>query len=286
MRVAQVEHIHTAAKAGDPPCSVDEVAACAGVGLSGDRYAEGQGYWRDARVSRDLTLVEAEVVEKLTVEHGIALKPGEMRRNLTTRGVRLNDLVGRFFWVGQVLCRGTSLCEPCRHLEELTGKPLLRPLVHRSGLRADLLTSGWIRVGDSIEHVEEQPGVGVVVLRDGEVLLGQRLAAHGHGSWSLPGGKPRPGESPSACALRELYEETGLVASRTHLIGETLDGFPESRLLFRTSFVHVEDPVGRPTRREPRKTDTWSWHDWDDLPAPLFTPVASLVESGYRPEQA
>jgi MOSC domain-containing protein YiiM len=83
------------------------------------------------------------------------LAPGESRRNITTRGIRLNDLVGKEFRIGDVRARGTKLCEPCTHLEALTGKPLIKPLTHRAGLRADLLTSGRISVGDPIEV--EQP---------------------------------------------------------------------------------------------------------------------------------
>src|SRR5262245_64018479 len=117
-----VEHIHLAPTAGAPMAGVVEAEAVAGVGLRGDRYADRAGYWRDGRVSRDLTFVEGEVVDELAV-----VAPGELRRNVTTRGVSLNDLVESTFWVGEALCRGTGMCEPCRHLEELTGKPLLRP---------------------------------------------------------------------------------------------------------------------------------------------------------------
>jgi hypothetical protein len=137
------------------------------------------------------------VIEKLALDHGITLAPGETRRNVTTRGIQLDDLLERYFWIGNVLCRGTSLCEPCRHLEELVGKRLLRPLVHRGGLRTDVLTSGTIRTNDPIESVEEHAGVGVLVARDGRVLLGRRLVEHGRGKWSTPGGKPEDGETRS-----------------------------------------------------------------------------------------
>lgn len=131
--------------------SRDSVEAVAGVGLLGDRYARREGFWPDDREeSRDVTLIEAEVVESLTAS-GIELAPGASRRNITTRGVRLNDLVGKEFWIGDVLARGTELCEPCTHLVALTGKPLLKPLAHRGGLRADLLSSGRISVGDRVE---------------------------------------------------------------------------------------------------------------------------------------
>ena len=149
-RVGAVEAIHIATDAAAPVRSLAAVRAIAGVGLAGDRYAEGRGHYQDERVSRDLTLIETEAVEALARDHGIELAPGETRRNLTTRGVDLNELVGRRFWVGDVLCLGTSLCEPCRYLAELVGKQLLRRLVHRGGLRADIVRGGVIRVGDEL----------------------------------------------------------------------------------------------------------------------------------------
>jgi MOSC domain-containing protein YiiM len=145
-----VAAIHIATAAGAPVRPVEVIRAIAGVGLERDRYADRCGHYQDERVSRDLTLIEAEAVEALAREHGIDLAPGETRRNLTTRGVGLNQLVGRRFWVGGVLCLGTRLCEPCQYLADLTGKPLLRPLVHRGGLRADIVRGGLIRVGDQV----------------------------------------------------------------------------------------------------------------------------------------
>lgn len=149
-----VEHIHIADLAGGPVRALDSVEAAAGAGLEGDRYARRDGHWRDTRSSRDLTLIEAEALESLARDHQIQLAPGESRRNITTRGIRLNELVGRQFRIGEVLARGTKLCEPCTYLAGLVGKPLVEPLVHRGGLRADLLTSGRIAVGDRIEAVE------------------------------------------------------------------------------------------------------------------------------------
>jgi MOSC domain-containing protein YiiM len=157
----RVEHIHIAEVEGGPVRALASVEATAGVGLAGDRYARGEGFWPGAagraqgalpQESRDLTLIEAEAIDDLRV-HGITLEPGESRRNITTRGVRLNELVGKEFTIGEVRARGTELCEPCTHLVALTGKPLLKPLVHRGGLRADLLTSGRIKVGDAIVPV-------------------------------------------------------------------------------------------------------------------------------------
>ena len=130
--------------AGEPIEERMEAHVGAGIGIDGDRYAAGLGYYYDERVARDLTLVEAEVVETL------GLAPGATRRNVTTRGVRLNELVGRRFWVGEVLCQGRQLCEPCRHLAELIGEPILKPLVHRGGLRADVILGGRIQAGDTV----------------------------------------------------------------------------------------------------------------------------------------
>jgi MOSC domain-containing protein YiiM len=145
-----IEYLHIATTAGAPIQAVDCVRGIAGVGLAGDRYAYGRGHYQDDRVSRHLTLIEAEAIALLDREHGIQLAPGEARRNLTTRGIDLDSLVGRRFWVGEVLCLGTGTCEPCQYLADLTGKRLLRPLVHRGGLRADILLGGDIRRGDRI----------------------------------------------------------------------------------------------------------------------------------------
>ena len=129
----------------------ERVTARAGVGLDGDRYAAGSGPWSpDPRTDRELTLIEAEVLEDLATSDGIRLAPGETRRNVTTRGIRLNGLVGRRFRVGGVDCEGTRLCEPCQYLTDQLGKPILRPLVHRAGLRARILTDGEIAIGDEI----------------------------------------------------------------------------------------------------------------------------------------
>lgn len=130
---------------------LDRVRAIAGVGLEGDRYALGTGHYSaDPKVDREITLIEAEEIEALESGSGIVLAPGETRRNVTTRGIRLNDLVGRRFRIGDVDCEGTRLCEPCQYLTDLLGKPILAPLVHRAGLRARILTGGEIAAGDPV----------------------------------------------------------------------------------------------------------------------------------------
>jgi MOSC domain-containing protein YiiM len=90
------------------------------------------------------------VIEDLAATDGIVLAPGESRRNVTTRGIRLNALVGRRFRVGDVVCDGTQLCEPCQYLTDLVGKPVLRPLVHRAGLRARIVEGGEVAVGSEV----------------------------------------------------------------------------------------------------------------------------------------
>ncbi|HET9345269.1 MAG TPA: MOSC domain-containing protein [Candidatus Limnocylindrales bacterium] len=153
--VGRVEAIHIAPVAEAPMVAVDRVRAIAGVGLEGDRYATKAGTWSpDPRVDRDITLIETEVLEDLAATDGIHLAPGETRRNVTTRGIRLNDLIGRWFRVGDAVCEGTRLCEPCQHLTDALGKPILRPLVHRAGLRAHILEGGDIGVGAEVAPID------------------------------------------------------------------------------------------------------------------------------------
>jgi MOSC domain-containing protein YiiM len=143
--------IHLAEVEAGPVHAVDRVEAVAGAGLRGDRH-----FAPGALPEHQLTLIESEELERLAAEDGIALAPGESRRQLTTRGVRLNPLVGRRFRVGTVECRGIELCEPCSHLQSLTGHPgLMRALVHRAGLNAEILTGGEISVGDPIEPLDD-----------------------------------------------------------------------------------------------------------------------------------
>jgi MOSC domain-containing protein YiiM len=137
----RVEAIHLGADRVAELWTVDSVQAVAGKGLVGDRHFYADG----AEPGRALTLVEAEVVEDA------GLPPGGTRRQVTVRGVRLNDLVGKRFRVGDVECYGVELCEPCLHLESMTRPGIIKELVHRAGINADILTGGTIRVGDPVE---------------------------------------------------------------------------------------------------------------------------------------
>ena len=148
--------IHLTAAAGAPMTSVPDAVATAGAGLEGDRYRTGDGFYSTVPgTGRQLTLIEAEALDAIAAETGIRLDPGDSRRNVTTRGVDLNDLVGRRFAIGAVVCRGVRRCEPCRRLEELTGQPVMGPLIGRGGLRAEVLVSGTIRVGDPVRPLAD-----------------------------------------------------------------------------------------------------------------------------------
>jgi MOSC domain-containing protein YiiM len=135
-----VEAIHLGAPRAPELWTVDSVRAHAGKGLEGDRHFHEEG----APAGQALTLVEAEVVE----DAGLAA--GATRRQLTVRGVRLNDFVGKRFKVGDVECYGVELCEPCEHLESMTRPGIIKELVHRAGINADILTDGTIAVGDEL----------------------------------------------------------------------------------------------------------------------------------------
>jgi MOSC domain-containing protein YiiM len=152
-----VEGIYLASSAGAEPQLVDEASAVAGRGLEGDRYFRDGGTFSDnpRADGRDITLVEAEAVAGLARDTGIELAPGETRRNVVTRGLALNDLVGRRFTVGEVECIGRRLCDPCDHLQKLTKPGVLRGLTNRGGLRADILRGGRIHVGDSVVELED-----------------------------------------------------------------------------------------------------------------------------------
>ena len=153
----RVEVVAIAARAEAPMQQVTTAQAIPGRGLEGDRYANQVGTFtpRSGRGSGyDLTLIEAEVLDELTLPDGDRLGYAEARRNIVTRGIDLNTLVGQRFRVGDVECVGRRLCEPCAYLERLTHSGVVRKLIHRGGLRADILTAGNITVGAAIESLQ------------------------------------------------------------------------------------------------------------------------------------
>ncbi len=150
--IGSVEQIWIASAVGDSGRALETARILPGIGLEGDRYADGRGTFPSGRPGAALTLIEAEVCESFDPP----LQPNEHRRNVVTRGVRLNGMVGQEFVIGSVHCRGVRLCEPCASMQVYADRPILRPLVHRGGLRADFLEAGEIKVGDRIELIGEQ----------------------------------------------------------------------------------------------------------------------------------
>jgi len=149
-----------ATEASAPMRSIVEIRAFPGRGLEGDRYFAGTGFYSKtpSHGGREVTLIEIEAVEALFggvhnaagERLGIELAAADSRRNIATAGVPLNHLVDREFRVGAVLMHGTRLCEPCKHLEDLTRRGVMGGLIHRGGLRARILSEGIIRVGDIV----------------------------------------------------------------------------------------------------------------------------------------
>ncbi|MEA2331704.1 MAG: hypothetical protein QOH58_1842 [Thermoleophilaceae bacterium] len=141
-RVAgSVEAIHVSPQR-ELPQPIDAVEVTA-EGVIGDRYGH----------TRDLTLIEAEALDGFRADTGLELTAAESRRQVLTRGIRLNDLVGRRFTVGGVECVGQELCEPCSHLQAVTRPGVLRGMVNRGGLRADIVSGGRIAVGDEVAEL-------------------------------------------------------------------------------------------------------------------------------------
>lgn len=145
-------HIHIAGAASQPMQALETARLVAGAGIEGDRYASRKGtYSANHHVDRQVTLIEAETLQALARDHGIELAPAEHRRNLTTRGVPLNHLVGRYFRVGECVLFGGRLNVPCRYLEDLVGKKVFKPLLNRSGLNCRIVVGGLARASDRVE---------------------------------------------------------------------------------------------------------------------------------------
>ena len=139
-----VKSIHITTAVGEEMTSVDQVQAVAGKGLEGDRY------FASDKPDSQVTLIESEAIDAMAKESGVQFEYGDARRNIVTQGVPLNHLVGREFQVGAVTLRGLRLNEPCNHLAEMTDRKVLPALVHRGGLKAEILNDGAIRPGDTV----------------------------------------------------------------------------------------------------------------------------------------
>jgi MOSC domain-containing protein YiiM len=148
----EVVQILIAPSPSEPPLAVPAATALPGLGLEGDRYASGKGTFSKHPPVPDgeLTLIQQEHLDAFVAESGLRFTATDARRNIVTAGIDLNALVGREFTIGTVAIRGLRLCEPCNYLAKQTSPEVLRGLVHKGGLRAQILTRGEIRVGDKI----------------------------------------------------------------------------------------------------------------------------------------
>lgn len=148
-----VTHLHITARAFLPMRAQESVELLAGRGIVGDRYMLGieQGYYSEKpEEGRQVTLFESEALEAILRDYKVRMLPEEHRRNITTRGVPLNWLVGTRFRIGSCLVEATRLSVPCRHIEQILDKQVFDPMVHRSGLNCRILVGGTVRVGDEI----------------------------------------------------------------------------------------------------------------------------------------
>jgi MOSC domain-containing protein YiiM len=153
MQKGKVVSIFISSVKGQAMQSIREAHLVPGKGLEGDRYFIRAGTFSEKPGGgREVTLIEMEALESLKAQ-GLALEPGDARRNLVTRGVLLNDLVGRQFKVGEVTLKGVRLCEPCDYLAKMTSPEVLKGLLHRGGLRADIIQEGTIHLGDEVHEV-------------------------------------------------------------------------------------------------------------------------------------
>ena len=148
----EVVAIFIAPEKSVPLVSKTEVHAVAGKGLDGDRYFKQIGTYSDRPgPGRQVTLIEIETIDALNKDLGIDLSLGDSRRNIVTRGVALNELVGQELRIGGTRVRCIRLCEPCAYMQSLTQEGVLEALTHRGGVNAEILTDGVIKVGDPIE---------------------------------------------------------------------------------------------------------------------------------------
>lgn len=147
----KVEGLHVTPRSFLPMHNMETLELIEGLGIEGDRHSMNEAFHSDRpEVGRQITFFEAETLEALKRDHDITLLPKQHRRNVTTRGVPLNHLVGRRFRVGACVVEGTRLTTPCRHIEQITGLEIYDVLLHRAGLNARIVTGGQIHVGDTI----------------------------------------------------------------------------------------------------------------------------------------
>lgn len=150
---ARVLEIHVSPAAGAELHSIPEAVLEAGLGIVGDRYHLQVGTFSDNLKDKgdwQATLIEFEEIQRFNTTFNANIGAGKFRRNIVTAGVRLNDLVGTRFSVGNAVLEGIRLCEPCAYLGQLLGPEVVRGMAHRAGLRVRILEGAAIRPGDQI----------------------------------------------------------------------------------------------------------------------------------------
>ena len=128
-----------------------------------------------------------------------------------------------------------------------------------------------------------QIGIGVIVIKSDQVLLGQRINSHGPNTWNFPGGHLEFGETPKACAVREVKEETGLSISHITRGPWTNDFFVKENKHYVTLYMIAVHKSGLPQILEPQKCTSWDWYFWHNLPSPLFLPIQHLLKLKFDP---
>ncbi len=136
-----------------------------------------------------------------------------------------------------------------------------------------------------MSELEQRPrvGVGVLLRRDGKILLGKRRGSHGEGAWAAPGGHLELGEEIEACVRREILEETDLTVKNVHFGTITNDIFPEEPRHYVTIIMVCDYAAGDLKNLEPHKCEEWQWFGWDELPEPVFLPLQNLLKQGFTP---
>ncbi|MBQ4797652.1 NUDIX domain-containing protein [Pseudoalteromonas sp. MMG006] len=120
-------------------------------------------------------------------------------------------------------------------------------------------------------------GVAVIIMRENTILLGERIGAHGANTWATPGGHLEFGESIEQCAMREVFEETGLNVSKITKLDYTNDIFTAENKHYITLYVKADYESGEPVLKEPNKCIQWRWYDINNLPTPLFTSLKNYL---------
>ncbi len=152
--MSKVVSLYISEFASAPMIEQNQVELEAGKGIVGDRYYNGNGTFSEKLAGLpdvELTLIESEAVEQFNKEHGYSFSAGDFRRNIVTKGIRLNDLEGKVFQIGSVRLRGVRLCEPCAHLAGILTSDIMPAMVHKTGLRAQIVSGGRLSVGDDVQ---------------------------------------------------------------------------------------------------------------------------------------